>query len=58
MQKYRPSGVAFATQSFTLKVYTFKFLIMLSCNGIEHFDSKVSPPEVTIAIFIMPLLCS
>ena len=34
------------------KVYTFEFLITFSCNGIEHFDSKVSPPEIFNAISI------
>ena len=28
----------------------------LSFNGIEHFDSKGSPPEITIAMFILFLM--
>ena len=33
-------------------VYTFEFSIMLSLYGIEHFDSKDSPPEISIVMYI------
>ena len=33
--------------------YNITKVFALSLNGIEHFDSKGSPPEITIAMFIL-----
>ena len=34
------------------KVFTLEILIMFFPYGIEHIDSKNSPPEISIAMFI------
>ena len=46
-------GETLSSEGYSRRSIFSNFLFTLSCNGIEHFDSKVNPPEINIAIVML-----